>query len=238
MKALLLAAGRGERLRPLTDSTPKPLLRAGGKRLIEWHLERLAAAGVREVVVNIAYLAERFPETLGDGSRWGVRIEYSREGAVPLETGGGMLHALPLLGNAPFLAINADTFADFDLALLPAEPGGVAELVLVPNPPQHPQGDFGVDGNGKLLPHADSPGALRALTFAGIGVYRPEILHAWQTIVGASPGAQASPPRFPMAPLLRAAMARGALGFRLHRGCWTDVGTPQRLAELDARLRS
>lgn len=238
MKALLLAAGRGERMRPLTDATPKPLLQAGGKRLIEWHLERLAASGVGEIVINIAHLADRFPQTLGDGSRWGVRIEYSREGAVPLETGGGMLHALPLLGNAPFLAVSADTFTDFDFARLPNEPRGVAELVLVPNPPQHPQGDFGVDADGNLLPHADSPGALRALTFAGIGVYRPEILGDWRTIVDATPDAQASPPRFPLAPLLRAAIARGTLGFRLHQGCWTDVGTPARLAELDARLRT
>lgn len=238
MKALLFAAGLGERMRPLTDSTPKPLLQAGGKRLIEWHLERLAASGVRDVVVNIARLADQFPEALGDGSNYGVHIEYSREGDVPLETGGGMLHALPLLGDGPFLAINADTFTDFDFALLPAVPRGVAELVLVDNPPQHPRGDFGVDAAGELLPHADTPGALRALTFAGIGVYRPEVLHDWQAIIGNTPGAHASPPRFSLTPLLRAAIARGETDWRHHRGAWTDVGTPERLAGLDEGLRA
>ncbi|HEX5960969.1 MAG TPA: nucleotidyltransferase family protein [Rhodanobacteraceae bacterium] len=237
MKALLFAAGLGERMRPLTEGTPKPLLEAGGKRLIEWHLERLAAAGVRDVVVNIAHLAERFPAALGDGARWGLRIQYSREGAVPLETGGGMLHALPLLGDTPFLAVNADTFTDFDFTLLPNEPRGVAELVLVDNPPQHPHGDFGVAADGKLLPHADAAGAVRALTFAGIGVYRPGILGDWQAVIGETPGAQATPPRFPLTPLLRAAIARGDMAWRRHPGCWADVGTPQRLAELDARLR-
>jgi MurNAc alpha-1-phosphate uridylyltransferase len=238
MKALLFAAGRGERMRPLTDATPKPLLEAGGKRLVEWHLERLAAAGVREVVVNIAHLAGQFPEVLGDGSRYGVRIEYSREGDIPLETGGGMLQALPLLGDTPFLAINADTFTDFDFAVLPGEPRGVAELVLVDNPPQHPRGDFGIDANGKLLPRADSQGAMRALTFAGIGVYRPEILRDWRTVVGDAAGTQEDPPRFSITPLLRAAIARGETAWRHHGGSWADVGTPQRLAELDARLRT
>ncbi len=237
MKALLLAAGRGERMRPLTDATPKPLLQAGGKRLIEWHLERLAAGGVREVVINIAHLAEQFPAALGDGSRYGVHIEYSREGDVPLETGGGILHALPLLGTKPFLAINADTFTDFDFAKLSNPPRGGAELVLVDNPPQHRQGDFGIDADGGLLPHADSPGATHALTFAGIGVYRSEILDGWQTIVGDSDDARATPPRFSLAPLLRAAVARGTITWQHHRGFWTDVGTPQRLAQLDAGLR-
>lgn len=238
MKALLFAAGRGERMRPLTDITPKPLLAAGGKRLIEWHLERLATGGVRDVVINIAHLAAQFPDALGNGSRYGVHVEYSREGEVPLETGGGMLHALPLLGDAPFLAINADTFTDFDFAVLPVNPRGAAELVLVDNPPQHPQGDFGIDADGKLLPRADSPGAERALTFAGIGVYRPEILRDWRAIIGDAAGARESPPRFSITPLLRAAIARGEIAWRQHRGSWTDVGTPQRLAELDARLRA
>lgn len=241
MKALLFAAGRGERMRPLTDTTPKPLLGAGGKRLIERHLEKLAAGGVRDVVINIAHLAEQFPQTLGDGSRYGVQIKYSREGEVPLETGGGMLHALPLLGHAPafdqpFLAINADTFTDFDFAQLPSEPQGIAELVLVDNPSQHPRGDFGIDTDGELLPRADSPGATRALTFAGIGVYRPEILRGWQSIIGDASGARGNPPRFSITPLLRAAIARGEIGWRHHHGFWTDVGTPQRLADLDTRL--
>lgn len=238
MKALLFAAGRGERMRPLTDTRPKPLLEAGGKRLVEWHLERLAAAGIRDVVINIAHLAAEFSEALGDGSRYGVHIEYSHEGAVPLETGGGMLHALPLLGDASFLAVNADTFTDFDFALLPTDPQGIAELVLVDNPPQHPRGDFGIDANGNLLPRADSSGATRALTFAGIGTYRPEILRDWRSIIGDAAGARETPPRFSITPLLRAAIARGEIAWRHHRGFWTDVGTPQRLTELDARLRS
>ncbi|MBS0381148.1 MAG: nucleotidyltransferase family protein [Proteobacteria bacterium] len=238
MKALLFAAGRGERMRPLTDATPKPLLRVGGKRLIEWHLERLAAAGVREVVVNVAHLADQFPATLGDGSRYGIHIEYSREGDVPLETGGGMLHALPLLGDNPFLTVNADIFTDFDSAALPSQPHGVAELVLVDNPPQHPHGDFGIDANGKLLPRADSPGAVRALTFAGIGVYQPAILRDWQAVIGDTTGARESPPRFSITPLLRAAITRRQVAWRHHRGFWADVGTPERLATLDEALRA
>lgn len=237
MKALLFAAGRGERMHPLTDTTPKPLLQAGGKRLIEWHLERLAACGVRELVINVAHLAGQFPTALGDGARWGMHIEYSREGDVPLETGGGMLHARPLLGDAPFLAVNADTFTDLDFTALPSEPRGIAQLVLVDNPPEHLRGDFGIDPGGKLLPHADSPGAVRSLTFAGIGVYRPAILHGWRSIISDAPGVHATPPRFSLTPLLRAAIARGEIDWRHHRGFWADVGTPQRLAELDAQLR-
>lgn len=237
MKALIFAAGLGERMRPLTDTTPKPLLVAGGKRLIEWHLERLSAAGIRDVVINIAHLAEQFPAVLGDGSRCGVHIEYSREGAVPLETGGGMLHAQRLLGEEPFIAVNGDTFTDFDFASLPDEPHGVAELVLVDNPPQHPRGDFGVDAHGALLPRAEAAVTNVALTFAGIGVYRPEILAGWQAIIGDTPGAHANPPRFSLTPLLRAAIARGEITWQHHRGLWTDVGTPERLHSLDLRLR-
>lgn len=225
-------------MRPLTDTMPKPLLAAGGKRLIEWHLARLAATGVREVVINIAHLAEQFPAVLGDGTRYGLHIDYSREGATPLETGGGMLHALPRLGTAPFLAINGDVYTDFDFATLPTAPRAVATLVLVDNPPQHPRGDFGIDANGALLPRADSPGATRALTFAGIGAYRPTILDDWRPVIGDAPGADATPPRFPLTPLLRAAIARGGVDWVHHHGAWTDVGTPQRLAELDARLQS
>lgn len=236
MKALLFAAGRGERMRPLTDTTPKPLLKVGGKRLIEWHLERLAAADIHDVVINIAYLGEQIPAALGDGARYGVRITYSREGAEPLETGGGMLHALPLVGEAPFLAINADIFCDFDYAQLPGTPEGAAELVLVTNPPQHLKGDFGIDANGRLLPYPDSAGATHALTFAGIGVYRAAILHDWQATIGDTAGARETAPKFPLAPLLRAAITRGAVSWREHRGAWTDVGTPARLAALDAQL--
>lgn len=237
MKALLFAAGLGERMRPLTDATPKPLLEAGGVPLIVHHLRRLAGAGITEVVVNIAHLADQFPAALGDGSRWDLHISYSREGGLPLETGGGMLHALPLLGDAPFLAVNADIFTDFDFALL-RPPRATAELVLVENPPQHPHGDFGVTADGRLLPQRDSPGASRTLTFAGIGTYRPGILENWQAVIGDTPGAREQPPRFPLAPLLRAAIARDEVDWRHHQGFWTDVGTPQRLAELGAHLRT
>ena len=229
MRALVFAAGKGERMRPLTEHTPKPLLPVGGKPLVAWHLEKLAALGVREVVLNIAWLAERFEPVLGDGSRWGLRLHFSREGAEPLETGGGMLHALPLLGDAPFLAINGDIWTDYDFARLPSRPRGVAHLVMVDNPPQHPRGDFHLGADGQLQADPEP-----RLTFSGIGVYDPAVLSGWQL----EPGADASPPRFKLAPLLYAAMARGEASGEHHRGAWTDVGTPQRLAELDARLRA
>lgn len=243
MKALIFAAGKGERMRPLTERTPKPLLEAGGKPLIAWHLEKLAAMGVREVVVNTAWLADQFPATLGDGSRWGLRLRYSHEGPEPIETGGGMLNALPLLRDgvdpdAPFLAVNGDIWTDCDFAKLPREPKGLAHLVLVDNPPQHPRGDFGVDEAGRLYPHPDSPAgsALRAYTFAGIGVYRPAILDGWREVIGETAGAAKTPPHFGLTPLLRAAMARGEVTGEHHAGAWTDVGTPERLADLDSRL--
>lgn len=231
MKALLFAAGLGERMRPLTERTPKPLLQAGGKPLAAWHLERLAAAGVREVVINTSWLAPQFPAVLGDGGRWGLALHYAYEGAVPLETGGGMHNALPLLGDAPFIAVNGDVFCDLDLATLPREPAGDAHLVLVDNPAHNPAGDFALDGEGRV--HADGPAKL---TFAGLGVYRPAILAGWRAVVGDAPGADAAPPRFKLAPLLRAAMAGGRVDGRHHRGTWSDVGTPQRLADLDAAL--
>lgn len=232
-RALIFAAGRGERMRPLSERTPKPLLVAGGRRLIEWHLQKLAACGVREVAINTAHLASQFPEALGDGARWGLRLHYVHEGDEPLETGGGLLHALPVLGEAPFLAVNGDIWTDFDFAALPAAPDGLAHLVLVDNPAHHARGDFALDAGGRV--HAD--GASR-LTFAGIGVYRPELLDGWRAVIGAAPGAAAAPPRFKLAPLLYAAAARGALTGQHHRGAWSDVGTPERLAELDARLRA
>jgi len=216
--ALIFAAGRGERMRPLSDATPKPLLSVGGKRLIEWHLEKLARRGVREVVINTSHLAEQFPAALGDGARWGLRIAYSYEGPEPLETGGGMRRALALLGVAPFIALNGDVWTDFDLARLPDAPAGLAHLVMVDNPPQHAQGDF-VLRNGRLHDEA-SP----RLTFAGIGVYRPELI------------APLEPGRFGIVPSLRAAMRAGQVGGQHHRGRWTDVGTPQLLIALDQEL--
>lgn len=232
MKALIFAAGLGERMRPLTDATPKPLLAVGGKPLIAWHLEKLAAAGVHDVVVNTSWLAPQFPETLGNGARWGLRIAYSHEGETPLETGGGMLHALPLLGDAPFLAINGDIWTDLDFARLPDAPHGDAHLVMVDNPEHNPKGDFALDADGRLASRGD-----RCLTFAGIGVYRPRLFERWREVIGDAAGAAETPPRFGLTPLLRDAMARGRVSGERHAGQWTDVGTPTRLADLDRALQ-
>lgn len=217
-RALVFAAGRGERMRPLTQATPKPMLRAGARMLIEYHLQRLAAAGVREVVINTSHLAEQFPAALGDGSRWGLRIHYAYEGPEPLETGGGMLNALPLLGAAPFIAVNGDIWTDFDFSTLPQNPPGLAHLVMVDNPPQHAAGDFALR-DGQLHDEAN-----RRLTFAGIGIYRPELL------------ARHAAGRFSIVPILRAAMRAGKVTGTHHRGEWSDIGTPQRLAELNEQL--
>ena len=231
MKALIFAAGLGERMRPLTDTTPKPLLEAGGRPLIAWHLERLAAAGIREVVVNTSWLARQFPAALGDGSRWGLSIHYSSEGDVPLETGGGMWHARNVLGNDPFIAVNGDVWTDYDFARLPRQPPGDAHLVLVDNPEHNPEGDFALAGDGIVR----NDGAQR-LTFAGIGVYRASLFDDWRRVIGDTPGSREDPPRFRLAPLLRAAIAEGQVTGEHHRGRWTDVGTPERLAALDGEL--
>ena len=217
MKAMILAAGRGERMRPLTDHTPKPLLRAGGKPLIQHHIERLAAAGIRELVINHAHLGEQIEAALGDGSKFGVEIRYSPE-AQALETGGGIFRALPLLGPDPFLVVNGDVWTDVDLARLALDDADLAHLVLVDNPSHNPEGDFAL-----VAGRVQSAGEPR-LTFSGIGLYRPELFD------GQRPGA------FPLAPLLRHAMAWGRVGGRYHAGYWFDIGTPERLAALDARL--
>lgn len=230
--ALIFAAGLGERMRPLTEHTPKPLLRVGGKPLIVWHLEKLAAIGVNYVAINTSHLAEQFPAALGDGSRWGLRIRYVYEGPVPLETGGGLLNALPLLGTKPVLTISGDVWCDADFAALSAEPTGRAHLLMVDNPTHHTAGDFRLDAQGRL--HAD--GTPR-LTYSGIGVFRRELLDDWRAAVGDAPGAAEQPPRFKLRPLLEAAMANDALSGSRHRGRWTDVGTPERLAQLDTELR-
>ncbi|MES2857618.1 MAG: nucleotidyltransferase family protein [Pseudomonadota bacterium] len=232
MKALILAAGLGERMRPLTDHTPKPLLSVGGKPLIAWHLEKLAACGIEEVVINISWLAEQFPRALGDGADWGLRIRYSHEGQTPLETGGGMLHALPLLGDAPFLLVNGDIWTDVDFASLPRDPDGLAHLVMVDPPAQATQGDFALDAGGLVR----SDGAHR-LTYAGLGVYRPQLLDGWRQH-SRDAGAEETPPRFRLAPILRAHMASGNIRGEDHRGRWTDVGTPERLRALDAELQA
>jgi N-acetyl-alpha-D-muramate 1-phosphate uridylyltransferase len=221
MKALVLAAGRGERMRPLTDKVPKPLLPVGGKALIVYHLEALARAGVRDIVVNLSWLGASLKSALGDGSRYGVNINYSDEGAVALETGGGIFNALPRLLPDPFVVVNGDIWTDFDFSrLLPgiADQNTLAHLVLVPNPTQHPQGDFGLDGDQVT----ERPTG--RYTFSGIGIYRAELF------AGCQPG------KFPLAPLLKRAIGERRLRGELYRGQWWDVGSPERLALLDARL--
>lgn len=226
MRAMILAAGRGERMRPLTDHTPKPLLQAGGKPLIVWHIERLAHAGITELIINHAHLGHQIEDALGDGNRFGVRIAYSDEGKA-LETAGGIANALPLLGGEPFAVINGDIWCDYDFVQLPARAaamqvsGDMVHLVLVDNPPHHPNGDFHLR-DGRLIPTNDS-----ALTFSGIGIYQPALFS------GIPRGAIA-----PLAPLLREQIAAGRVSGEHHRGLWVDVGTPQRLAELDSRIRS
>ena len=229
--AFILAAGRGERMRPLTDVTPKPLLPVGGKRLIEWHLEALAKAGVRRVVINIAHLADCFEPALGDGTRYGLSIRYSRE-AERLETGGGLLNALPLLDAQRFLLVNGDVFCDVDYARFALAPNDLAQLLMVDNPPQHPRGDFHLEG-GRLR----SEGEPR-LTYAGIGLFDARLLEGWREVIGDSEDSRRTPPRFGLAPLLRAAMTTDRIAGRKHGGVWEDVGTPERLASLDALLRA
>ncbi len=231
-RAMIFAAGRGERMRPLTDSTPKPLLKVGGKRLIEWHLEKLASMGIREVVINTSYLAEQFPDALGDGSRWNLAIEFIDEGPIPLETGGGMLNALSLLGENPFLLINGDIWMDLDLAQLNPDSESLAHLVMVPNPAHVGGGDFALDADGRLSELGD-----RRLTYSGIGIYHAALFDNWRAIFSEHAGASESPPRFPLAPLLRAAMRNQQVTGQRFDGNWIDVGTPQRLAELDSTLR-
>jgi len=218
-KAFILAAGRGERMRPLTDHTPKPLLVVRGRPLIEHHLGALAAAGVREVVINLGWLGTRIRDHLGDGARYDLHIAYSEEGWPALETGGGLHRALPLLGENAFVVVNGDVYSDYPLAALverarslPAQ--DLAHLVLVPNPAHNPRGDFALEG-GRIVEPAPPQH-----TFSGLSVLRPALF------AGCQPGA------FGVAPLLRAAAQRGQVGAELHRGLWSDVGTPERLAAL------
>jgi N-acetyl-alpha-D-muramate 1-phosphate uridylyltransferase len=218
MKAMLLAAGRGERMRPLTDRCPKPLLLVAGKPLIGWHLERLAQAGVREVVINLSWLGEMVVDVLGDGHRYGLRIAYSREPWPALETGGGIHQALPLLGPDPFLLVNGDVYTDVDFSKLAIGSNDLAQLVLVPNPSHNLKGDFWLDGY-----RVRAEGGER-LTYSGVAIIRPELFN------GLAAG------RFPLAPLLNRAREGGRLGAHKHSGKWLDIGTPERLAELDAEL--
>jgi MurNAc alpha-1-phosphate uridylyltransferase len=220
MKALILAAGRGERLRPLTDHTPKPLIEAGGRPLIEHTILALAEAGFTDLVINLAHLGEQIQARLGDGARLGVRIAYSHEGEEALETGGGIFRALPLLGDGPFIVVNGDIATDFPFARLHPHPHGLAHLVLVNNPDHHPQGDFALDGE-RVIANGEP-----RHTFSGIGVYRRELFAACQ------------PGKFPLAPLLRAAMADKQASGELYQGFWMDIGTLERLQTFDERLRA
>jgi N-acetyl-alpha-D-muramate 1-phosphate uridylyltransferase len=220
MKAIVLAAGRGERMRPLTDRMPKPLVPVAGKPLIAYHLESLARAGVRDIVINLSHLGAQIPAALGDGSRFGVRIQYSDEGPVPFETGGGIFNALPLLGPAPFIVVNGDIWTDFDFTALALDPGADARLVLVPNPPHVARGDFGLEGDYVIERDHDR------FTYSGIGVYSPEFF------AGCEPG------KFPLLPLLKRAIAARRLRAQVYRGQWSDIGTPERLAQLEEQLQA
>ncbi len=222
MRALILAAGRGERMRPLTDTTPKPLLSVGSERLIERHLVRLRRAGVTDVLVNIAWLGESIVQALGDGQDYGVRVAYSHEQPGALETLGGIRQALPWLGSAPFWLVNADVYTDYEFSpqLLPEDPTIAAGLLLVPNPAHKQGGDFGwVDGKVTLLSASSS-----SYTYSGIGRYRPEVF------AGIAPG------RAPLGPFLKTLAGAGRLAGHVHTGAWDDVGTPGRLQSLRLRL--
>ncbi|MBU0622192.1 MAG: nucleotidyltransferase family protein [Gammaproteobacteria bacterium] len=224
MLAMILAAGRGERMRPLTDHTPKPLLQAGGKPLIVWHIERLVRAGITDLVINHAHLGKQIEQTLGDGSRFGAHIRYSDEGTA-LETAGGIAFALHLLGEQPFAVVNGDIWCDFDFSHLPpraaalANSADMAHLVLVDNPEHNPKGDFGLQA-------ARVTDMGPKFTFSGIGLYKPSLF------ANIARGSKA-----PLAPLLREQIAAGHVSGEHYHGRWMDIGTPQRLDELDKQLR-
>ncbi|MBS1129348.1 MAG: Nucleotidyl transferase [Proteobacteria bacterium] len=222
MKAMILAAGRGERMRPLTDHTPKPLLLAGGKPLIAWHLERLAAAGFRDIVINHAHLGAQIEQALGDGSQWGLHIQYSPEPPGALETAGGIATALPLLGDEPFLVVNGDVFCDWDFDQARQRASKKAHLVMVANPSHHAGGDFSLDGERVIYANGE-----QTLTYAGVGVFSPTFF------ADVKPGTVMK-----LRPLLDNAIRLGTLTGERFAGRWVDVGTPQRLAELDAELRT
>lgn len=220
MRAMILAAGRGARMRPLTDHTPKPLLQVGGKPLIVWHIERLAQAGISELVINHAYLGQQIENALGNGSQWQVHIRYSAE-QTALETAGGIAKALPLLGDQPFLVVNGDVFTDIDFASTHLPAGKLAHLVMVDNPEQHAAGDFALQ-DGLVQQAADN-----RLTFSGIGVYHPHLFEPVRSGEAAK-----------LAPLLISAMQQGLVSGQHHTGIWHDIGTPQRLEQLDQCLKT
>jgi MurNAc alpha-1-phosphate uridylyltransferase len=217
---MILAAGRGERMKPLTDHTPKPLLKVGGKSLIVWHLERLAKAGFEEIVINHAHLGTQIESALGNGAQWGVSIQYSSE-KVALETAGGIANALHLLGSQPFLVVNGDIYTEMDFKQLTTalQPNNHGHLVLVDNPPQHAQGDFAIS-NG-MLKHTGE----KMFTFSGVGVYHPDL---FADIVKGEPAK--------LAPLLHKAIDNRSATAQYYQGVWYDIGTPERLQQLDEKL--
>lgn len=232
-KAMIFAAGLGQRMLPLTLHTPKPLLPVGGQPLLFWHLDHLATAGIKEVVINISHLGEQIREAVGDGSRWGLQVHFSCE-SQPLETGGGLLQALPLLGDQPFLLINGDTWYPELPEFTPLSPGQLACLALVPNPPQHPQGDFYLDPTNGRIDNQVFTAAL-SLTFSGISLMHPDILQA--THLQATFGKSHLPGEaFALAPLLRYLISQQQIKGQLYNGHWVDVGTPERLNELNHYL--
>ncbi len=223
---MILAAGRGERMRPLTDSTPKPLLEVGGRALIEHHIDALAAAGVEEIVINLSWHGEQIMDFLGDGSKYGLKISYSDEGPVALETGGGIHRALPMLGDEPFWLVNGDVYCDFSYPERGLAPQSLGHLLLVPNPDHNTRGDFALD-DGIVLRKGDPEGDPECdpmWTYSGISLLRPRLF------------ASCAPGKFPLAPLLIDAMDRRRISGEVYRGRWVDVGTPERLRLLDAEL--
>jgi N-acetyl-alpha-D-muramate 1-phosphate uridylyltransferase len=218
MKAMILAAGRGERMRPRSDHTPKALLEVAGRPLIVHQIERLARAGIRDIVVNLSILGGQIETALGDGRRFGVALHYSHEGPMPLETGGGVYKALPLLGRAPFLVINADVWTGYPIATLLDKPRGIAHLVLVENRSHHPDGDFALEHGRVSLQYGPR------FTFSGLGVYRSELFDECEAGC------------FPLAAVIRMAVSHGLVSGEYYRGEWHDIGTPEQLAALEARL--
>lgn len=216
---MILAAGRGERLRPLTDRTPKPLLEAGGRPIIEYTIRALQKVGFNDLVINVAHLGDQIISCLGDGRRFHVSIQYSQEGSVGLETGGGIFRALPILGTSPFLVVNGDIFTEYPFQILARPPDGLAHLVLVSNPSHHRSGDFSLNADGTIDNDQN-----QAYTFSGLGIYRPELF------AGCSDGS------FPLAPLLRQAATKNQVTGEFYEGYWMDIGTPRRLRILDQKL--
>ena len=218
MRAMILAAGKGKRMQPLTESMPKPMLTAAGKPLLQYHIESLVGAGIREIIINTGRLGEVIESRFGSGAEYGAEIRYSKEGEEPLETGGGIKHALPLLGEEPFIVVNGDIWTDFNFRRLLQENIRPVHLVLVPNPPHHPQGDFVLTG------HRLSLQGRSRLTFSGIGLYSPDFFSEHKETV------------FPLLPLLLQAIRDGKVSGELFIGGWLDVGTPERLWELETTL--